>query len=48
MKDPEFLAAAEKMQLEVDPVSGEEIEKLVTEIYKTSPEAVAAAREAIK
>jgi hypothetical protein len=48
MKDPEFLAAVEKMQLEVDPVSGEEIEKLVAEIYKTPPEAVAAAREAIK
>ncbi len=48
MKDPEFLAAAEKMQLEIEPVSGERIEKLVEDIYKTPPEAVAAAREAIK
>jgi hypothetical protein len=48
MKDPEFLAMAEKMQLEVDPVSGSDIEKLVADIYKTPPDAVTSAREAIK
>ena len=41
MKDPEFLADAEKMQLEITPVSGEEIEKLVKELYQT-PKALAA------
>ena len=48
MKDPAFIAAADKMNLEIDPVSGEEVEKLVAEIYKTPAAAVAAAREAIK
>ena len=48
MKNPEFLLNAEKMQLEIDPVAGQDIEKLVAEIYKTPPDAVAAAREAIK
>jgi tripartite-type tricarboxylate transporter receptor subunit TctC len=38
MKDPEFLADAEKSQLEVNPVSGEEVQKLVAETYKTPPE----------
>jgi tripartite-type tricarboxylate transporter receptor subunit TctC len=41
MKDPEFLADAEKMELEITPVSGEEIEKLVKELYQT-PKALAA------
>lgn len=35
MKDPEFMAAAEKAGLEVDPLSGEEVEKLVNDLFKT-------------
>jgi tripartite-type tricarboxylate transporter receptor subunit TctC len=38
MKDAAFLADAEKAQLEVNPVAGEELQKLVAEIYKTPPE----------
>jgi tripartite-type tricarboxylate transporter receptor subunit TctC len=38
MKDPEFLAAAEKAKLEITPVTGEAIEKLVQEVYQTPPE----------
>jgi tripartite-type tricarboxylate transporter receptor subunit TctC len=41
MKDPEFLADAEKAQLEITPVSGEEVEALVKELYQT-PKALAA------
>jgi tripartite-type tricarboxylate transporter receptor subunit TctC len=41
MEDPEFLADAEKTQLEITPVSGAEIEKLVKELYQT-PKALAA------
>ena len=37
MKDPEFIAAAEKAGLEVDPLSGEEVEKLVNDLFKTPP-----------
>jgi tripartite-type tricarboxylate transporter receptor subunit TctC len=35
MQDKDFLADAEKAKMEITPVSGEEIEKLVKEIYAT-------------
>ena len=37
LKDPAFLAEAEKSKLDVDPVTGEELEKIVAGIYKMSP-----------
>jgi tripartite-type tricarboxylate transporter receptor subunit TctC len=40
MKDKDFLAEADKGQLEITPVSGEEIQKLVVETHQT-PAAVA-------
>jgi tripartite-type tricarboxylate transporter receptor subunit TctC len=42
MKSGEFLAETEKMQLEINPVSGEAVQKIVQEVYRT-PKAVAAA-----
>jgi hypothetical protein len=38
MTDPDFMADAEKSQLEVNPVPGDEVQKLVAEIYRTPPE----------
>jgi hypothetical protein len=38
MADKEFLAEAEKAQLEITPVSGEAVQKLVSEVYQTPPE----------
>jgi tripartite-type tricarboxylate transporter receptor subunit TctC len=38
MTDPEFIAEAERTQLEVNPVAGEDLQKLVAEIYRTPPE----------
>jgi tripartite-type tricarboxylate transporter receptor subunit TctC len=38
MKDPKFLAEAQKMNLEVTPVSGEKLQELVAELYRTPPE----------
>jgi tripartite-type tricarboxylate transporter receptor subunit TctC len=38
MADPAFLADAEKSQLEVNPVSGAEVQKLVDDIYRTPPD----------
>ena len=35
MKDPEFLKEAEKQKLDIDPVSGEELEKVVRVTYAT-------------
>ncbi|MFN3889663.1 MAG: Bug family tripartite tricarboxylate transporter substrate binding protein [Beijerinckiaceae bacterium] len=41
MKDAEFLAEAQKLQIEVDPVSAAELEAVVTRVLKT-PKALAA------
>ena len=38
MQDKDFLADAEKAQLEITPVSGEKVQALVQEIYQTPPE----------
>jgi tripartite-type tricarboxylate transporter receptor subunit TctC len=38
MTDPAFAAEAEKAQIEVNPVAGEDLQKLVAEIYRTPPE----------
>jgi tripartite-type tricarboxylate transporter receptor subunit TctC len=38
MTDPEFVAEAEKAQLEVNPVTGDELQKLVADIYRTPPD----------
>jgi tripartite-type tricarboxylate transporter receptor subunit TctC len=38
MNDKDFLADAEKAQLEITPVSGDKVQSLVEEIYQTPPE----------
>jgi hypothetical protein len=47
MKDPEFLAEAAQRQLEVNPMSGAEIEKLLAELYATPAEVIAATKAVI-
>ncbi len=47
MKDPEFLAEAKQRLLEVNPMSGAEIDKLVAELYQTPPEVIAATKAVI-
>jgi hypothetical protein len=47
MGDPEFLADAKKIGLEVDPVSGADIDKLLGELYDTPKETLDMARAAI-
>jgi tripartite-type tricarboxylate transporter receptor subunit TctC len=42
LQDREFLAEAEKMKLEINPVSGDEVQRIVQDVYRT-PKAVAAA-----
>jgi tripartite-type tricarboxylate transporter receptor subunit TctC len=46
MTDKDFTAEADKMQLEINPVSGEEVEKLVKDVYATPPDIVAKAKAA--
>ena len=38
MKDPEFLADAEKIKLTVGPMAGEELQKLVRQVSDLPPE----------
>jgi tripartite-type tricarboxylate transporter receptor subunit TctC len=37
MKDKEFLAEADKAKLEITPISGEDVQKIVVEAYKVDP-----------
>ena len=48
MSDPAFKAFVDKAKIEVNPVTGEEVQKLVAKVRKTSPEVIAMARENIK
>lgn len=41
LKDPAFLAEAEKAQLEVNPLTGEEVKQVVDSLFAMSPEQVA-------
>jgi hypothetical protein len=44
MADPEFLAEAKQRGLEVNPVTGADIDKLVGELYQTPPAIIAEVR----
>jgi tripartite-type tricarboxylate transporter receptor subunit TctC len=48
MKDPEFLAEAKRLDLEVRPVGGADVEKLIKEIYASPPDVVKLAQQAEK
>jgi tripartite-type tricarboxylate transporter receptor subunit TctC len=48
MKDKDFLADAEKGQLEITAVSGEDIQKLVSETHETPPEIAKKAGDLLK
>ena len=48
LKDPQLLAEAEKAQLEITPVSGEAVQKLVEEAYAMPPEVVKRTIEALR
>ena len=48
MVDPAFVTEADKAQLEINPVSGEDVDKLVKEVYATPPDVVAKAKAAAK
>jgi tripartite-type tricarboxylate transporter receptor subunit TctC len=46
MKDKDFLAEADKAQLEINPVSGEDVEKLVKDVYATPADIIAKTKAA--
>ena len=41
MKDPVFLADADKRKLDLDPITGDQIQKLIDDLYTSSPAVVA-------
>lgn len=47
LRDQAFVQEAEKMGLEVSPVSGEEVLRILTQAYATAPELVERARQAV-
>jgi len=47
LKDSAFVAEAEKSKLDIDPVSGESLEKIVAAIYKISPSTLAKLKEVL-
>ncbi len=47
LNDKTLRAEAGKMQLDVDPMSGDELQKLVLELYSTPPHLTAKARQAL-
>ncbi|MBI2087638.1 MAG: hypothetical protein HYT78_02720 [Deltaproteobacteria bacterium] len=48
MKDPEFLAEAKKANLDLAPVSGEELEKIVAGLFKLEPTIVGRLKEILE
>jgi tripartite-type tricarboxylate transporter receptor subunit TctC len=48
LKDPAFLAEAQKTKLEVDPVTGEQLERIVAGLVKTNPQILAKLKEVLK
>jgi tripartite-type tricarboxylate transporter receptor subunit TctC len=48
MKDPAFVAEAQKLQLELSPMSGEAMQALVGELVRTPPAVVARVRKALE
>ena len=48
MKDPEFLADAKKSRLDTDPLTGEEVEKIVGQLFKMDASLVNQLKEILK
>ena len=48
MKEPEFLAEAKKTKLDIDPVTGEELERTIAGLFKLDSGLVAKLKEVLK
>jgi len=48
MKDPAFLAEAEKTLGQIDPLSGPEMQKIITDVHALPADVIAKSREAVK
>ena len=48
MRDPEFLAAAEKATMTIDPVPGEEVKRIVAGLFQLPPALLAKLKDVLK
>jgi len=48
MRDQAFIADAARLQLEIDPMTGEEVQALVSQLSRTPPEIVTRVRAALE
>jgi tripartite-type tricarboxylate transporter receptor subunit TctC len=48
MQDPQFVADAARLKLDIDPMTGEEVQALVGELSRTPPDIVARVRSALE
>ncbi|HET7008962.1 MAG TPA: tripartite tricarboxylate transporter substrate-binding protein [Candidatus Binatia bacterium] len=48
MKDPEFVADAKKSRIDLEPIGGEEVQKMVNDMFNLSPALIAKLRDALK
>ncbi|MGZ8489552.1 MAG: hypothetical protein ACXWW4_13570, partial [Candidatus Binatia bacterium] len=48
LKDPQFLAEAEKAKLEIDPIDGPGIEKMVNGLYEIEPAVVSRVKQILE
>jgi len=48
LKDPDYLAEAKQRQLEVNPMSGVTMEKLIRELHETPADVIAASKAALE
>jgi len=48
LKDPQFLAEAEKAKLEIDPIDGPGIEKMVNGLYEIEPAIVSRVKQILE
>ena len=47
LNDKNLRTEADKMQFDVDPMAGEELQKLVSDLYATPPHLIERARQAL-
>jgi len=47
MKDPEFLAEAAKLQIDISPMAGDEVEAVIAKVTAASPAAIERAKQAL-
>ena len=48
MADPEFVADARQAQLDIDPISGEDVTRLIGELFRMSPAVLAKLKELLR